>query len=666
MLLLVVASMPVALLSPRTLTVLRTPNIDESWFIDSSYKAVHGIWLGKRVLSTYGPVLQVLCGAPVLLTGYSLGKADATWTTVPMWAAFLLCALTLQLLLPEQPAWKRFVLLIFLMIFWASPGWAPPEVRPFVSVFLFALFFRGWLAVRQQQMGPVVFAAGSAVLCTGAFLVAADVGMYAIAGFLITLGGTALEKENRRHFFRNVAFILTVFGGSCVVLILFINTVLRTVFDFTFWKASMVMVSSYRWYEPYQMSKADKAHVLATLLVGAIVLAARGVLTRCDDTAIGAQKGFLAAAFVYGFVALQSALVRSDAFHVQMAEFAMILFIGVVLFGFRSDTGVSTAAVIVAVTFCWLVVDPNTMYYSWSVKDRYSKIAHPVTTCPAGLSEFDRLCVGVPFAHAFQETRSFIQQRSAPSDSILVFPWNNIFGSVTGRNVAGGIMLSYVASDSYLSDVDIRGLAQASPPVGLYFDEGWGWPVDLVPNFTRNAPLWFWVQSHYRAEQLLPSGILGLRADYSRMNRIHLESQSLQLPPNTYRIVRRVSTIDLGVPVWPKEGADFLRLRLNVHYPIWWKLRKPSHIQLVITRADGSSKAIPFIVKPNIGSDLWFHPWDNGLLGYFSSVEADWHAGTRSPITHLQLQISPLDWVSVIPESVSVETADAVRLTLAE
>ncbi len=663
-LLLVAASMPVGLLSPRTLPSVEMPNIDDSWFLDSGYKAVHGVWLGKSVMFTYGPVWQWLSSAPIRWTGYSMGKAYATWTTLPMWLAFLLCALTVQLLLPEQPPWKRFVLVIFLVIFWASPGWAAPDVRPFAGIFLFALFLRGWYAVRQRHLGPVVFGVGAAVLCAAGFFVAADAGIYALAGLLITLAGVALEKEDRSRFLRSAGLAVAAWLASSLVLVLVVNAAWRRLFDFTFWKASLAIVSSYRWNEPYPMAKADKVHVIATLGACAIIFAFRRVIARAGKVDLTGRTGFLAAAFAYGVLGLQTGVVRSDTFHVQIGIFPMVVFIGAVLFGFASDTGLSTALVLVAVTFCWFLIEPNPLYYSLTIKDRYSKIIHPTVTCPAGWSEFDHLCVTAQYARAFQDAKTFIQQRTAASDSIVVFPWNNIFGTITQRTVAAGIMLSYVASGSYLSDVDIRGLAQAAPPAGLYFSEGWGWPVDHVPNFTRNSALWFWVQSHYRADQLLPSGILGLRADYSRVQRVHLQVRTLQLPLQRYPVLRRKSTIDLGSPVWPLDSGDFLRLRLNLHYPFWWKLRKPSHLELEILRADGSSKRIPFVLPPNDSTDVWFYPWDGDLLGFFASDEAEWHRGPRPAITGLRLHLTPYDWVSVIPSAVSVEAADAVRLTL--
>ena len=662
-LLLIAASMPPALLSPRTPISVDLPNIDDSWFVDVCYKAVHGVWLGGTAVSTYGPVIQWLASVPVRWTGYSMGKVYATWTIVIMWSAFLLAAFTLQMLLPEQPAWKRFVLLVFLFVFWASPGWFFPDMRPFAGLFLFSLFLRGWYAVEARQIGPVVFGVGAAALCAAAFFVAADTGVYSIAGWLISLAGVALEYRRSRTFVRKVVIVLTAFAASAVLLALGINAIRRTPFDFVFWKDSLVMVSSYRWYAPTSMSKLDKMHLLLALAAAIVVFLLRYIFTRGNKASITGRTGFLAAAFVYGLLCLQTGLVRSDTFHVQMGMFVFTLFIGAILFGLQSNTRASTIAVLAALIFSWLFIDPNPIYFARSIRDKYFTSYHPKLACAPGSAEFDHVCLTPSWFQAFQNTKSYIQQYTSPRESILVFPWNNIFGSVTGRNVAGSVMLSYVASDPYLSDVNLRGLATAAPPAGLYFSEGWGWPVDEVPNFTRNAALWFWIQRHYRGDQQLVPGILGLQADDSRTDKIRTLAETLQIPLQTYPVIRRSSVLDLGSAAWPQDG-DVLRIRFNMHYPFWWRLRKPVRSQLEITRADGSRKVVAFVLPPNKSTDVWFYPWDDDVLRFFASDEAQWHAGNHPAITHLRLWLNPIDWISVIPTAVSIEEADAVRLTM--
>src|SRR5262252_6330705 len=63
--LLVLATFPMSLLAPRSLVVVSDPNLlDDSWILDISFKACRGIWLGRNVAFTYGPVYQWLSSAP--------------------------------------------------------------------------------------------------------------------------------------------------------------------------------------------------------------------------------------------------------------------------------------------------------------------------------------------------------------------------------------------------------------------------------------------------------------------------------------------------------------------------------------------------------------------------------------------------------------------------
>jgi len=127
----------------------------------------------------------------------------------------------------------------------------------------------------------------------------------------------------------------------------------------------------------------------------------------------------------------------------------------------------------------------------------------------------------------------------------------------------------------------------------------------------------------------------------------------------------RDSVFEFNTSAWPITGADFLRLRINVHYGFLWKLRKPEHMQLEIIRADGSHDISSFVAEPKVSTDVWFYPWQQeGLANYFASNEAQWRIGRRPPIERIRLLISPFDWVSQQPTSVTIESADAVGFDL--
>ena len=52
------------------------------------------------------------------------------------------------------------------------------------------------------------------------------------------------------------------------------------------------------------------------------------------------------------------------------------------------------------------------------------------------------------------------------------------------------------------------------------------------------------------------------------------------------------------------------------------------------------------------------------LVHYFDEDESHWRLSPRSTITRLRLVATPLDWVSQTPDAITIEAADAVRLTM--
>jgi hypothetical protein len=137
------------------------------------------------------------------------------------------------------------------------------------------------------------------------------------------------------------------------------------------------------------------------------------------------------------------------------------------------------------------------------------------------------------------------------------------------------------------------------------------------------------------------------------------------VPLRTYNVDARNSATDIGAITWP-AGSDFIRLRLTVRYSLWWKLRKPERLQLEITRADGTRDLQWFVLQPNVSTEVWFYPWrGSDLPNYFYADEVRWRSTSRPAIINLRLLATPLDWVSQQPESIHIESADAVRLSLA-
>jgi hypothetical protein len=672
-LLIVLASVPAIWLSPRTLTVVRNPGfIDDNWHLDAVFKASRGIWIGRDVAFTHGPLFQWLSSIPGRSMGISMGGVYATWDTVPLWCAVLFGFLTLRLLLPEQRAWKRFLLLLLLCVFWG------PSLRTSFAVLAFAVFLRCWYAAGEGRARVYVFGGLAALLCVTAFLVAADQGVYVMAALFVTLAGVAFDTRRTSHLISTWLPVILSIAVCSVVLVLVVNSLFAKTFDFRFWKDSFTQVSAYRWATAFRMSETGAAHLFGTIIAGAAIFLLRALIGRGKNFAFVRRTGFLLSGFAFALVMMQSGLVRADNGHIVSACFAMVFLAGVVLFSFESPN-ISMAAVLAAL-LCSAFFGEAAFQPS-SLTQLYADLRNPLTECPDGLTEFDRTCYAPAFTEILQSAADYVKHNSAATDSMVVFPYQTRFGIASQRNVAGGLMQPYTASGTALAQVEISGLERVPAPTGLYLPDpdlsNWSnselanWrnldlslPVDGVTNFTRTPEVWFWLLHHYRTEQQLTPGVFGLRRDDSRVSRISMQSQPLGLAAQTYTITERSSTIELGSPNWPAH-ADFLRLRLMVRYSALWKLRKPERMQVEITRADGSQTLQWFVLAPNVSTEVWFYPWSApDLVHYFDAVEGHWRPNPRSAITRLRLIATPLDWVSQTPHAITLEAADAVTLTM--
>ena len=671
-LLLILCSFPTVWVAQRAVTFV--PNyglIDDNWELDSTFKALRGIWIGRDIAFTHGPIFQALSSIPARTMPMSLGAIYATWNIVSIWCAFLFAYIALLLLLPEQSSWKRFVLLLLLASFWET------SLRSTYPVLVFALLLRGWYGVWEVRLRSAYLGAGAAVLCGIGFLIAVDVGIYASAAWFICCVAIAVEMR-RERLARPLITALAAYVATALVLAIVVNSYMARPLDFKFWRDSLVQVAAYRWATPAAMTREGTAHLLGGLLgCGAIFLVAL-FSRRSAARQLTRRTGFLLGGFLMGVAVLQSGLVRSDTGHVIIGLFPLIFFTSIILFSFSGKPSLVGALVAIAASMLF----SRPVFRPSSVLHQYKQLRAPVTKCPPAYTEFDRACYLEPLTpRMLTAGRSFLQQNSGADDFIFVFPYQTMFGLAADRNVAGGLMQAYTASGPYLSRLEISGLEGKRIPAALYLTDPdyrrmsqadvaeWSrnylsMPVDGVPNFTRAPEVWFWLLRHYRWSEQLSPGVVGLVRDDSRASRVALQARSLGLPLQTYAIGTRESATNLGVPS-VGTSFDFIRLRLTVRYPVWWRVRKPERLQLEITRADGSRDLQWFLAQPNVSSEAWFYPWDGADLGgYFKEDERQWRTSSRSAVTGLRVVATPLDWVSEQPESIRIEAADAVRLEL--
>ncbi|HME31735.1 MAG TPA: hypothetical protein VKG65_03175 [Terriglobales bacterium] len=316
--------------------------IDDNWHLDEVFKLSRGIWIGRDVAFTHGPIFQWLSNLPARSMGVSMGAIYATCFTVPVWFAFAFVYLTLRLLLPEQPAWKRALLLLLILVFWE------PSLRNAFPVFLFAIFLRGWYAVIPGRAKTYVLGIVAALLCVIAFLVASDTGVYSTAAWVVATAAVVFEARRDKLIAGKCLLTMMAFVVSAFVLALAVNAAMGRTFDFRFWKDSAQMVSVYRWATPAAMTDAGTVRLLGTLFAGAAVFLFRAGAHSKQSPATTERTGFLLGGFAFAVVMLQSALVRSDLGHVVIAAFAMVCLSGVILFSFESG-GFSAFAVLLAI-----------------------------------------------------------------------------------------------------------------------------------------------------------------------------------------------------------------------------------------------------------------------------------------------------------------------------
>jgi hypothetical protein len=641
--------------------------IDSSWALQIAFNSHHGVWLGRDVWFTYGPLFEWILGSCAWLHGWSVGA----FFKYGCWLAgsFIIAAtwLVSVLLLRGQPAWKRVFYIFALVVFWMY--W---DVRPLTDVLLFAVSVHECERLRRARIGwlrGLCFA----LLLSLAFLISADTGAYSWAAFLIVSLSWRYWGRSEAGYYRRVLRFAIGISAAVVVWTFLIGIVLTGTFGLDFWKTNIAILEGYRWAMSCPMQAALSARFFVVLGIVLVVFVLGWAWRDAHSRTLARHPAYIVSAMLFSVVMLQSSLVRADLWHVFFGLFPGVMLAGGVLMGADTDsrgTAWQHIPVLAALALTALFSPaPNPRFVPSILAQNVALYRLPaLQTCPPGRSYLDDACFLDADYDRIHTVANYIETHSAPTDWVAVFPYQNIYGIAANRRVAGGILQNYQATGDYLTARQIAGLEAESPPLAVYSVDGMGsGGIDLVPNLTRSPQVWLYLHSRYEAATEPSPGVLILRRNLSRQQRWTMQSVDLKIlqgarnAPIRWNTLLQVAT---GIS-WPGD-ADLLKLTVEVQYPVWWHLLKPRHLQVGLRFADGSEKKVFAIAVPNRPSDILIYPWSDSDLGnYFSTDESAWRIG--KPRTALQsLWIMPYgrDVFSVDPTRIRVDRLQAVKMSL--
>lgn len=644
----------------RHVIVRRFFTVDDSWALDTFFKAHQGVWLGRDVVFSYGPLYQWLLQMPAHLSGFSLGSFFRYGHVGLFVYSQLVILVSVRLLLRYEAGWRRALLILGLTI-----PWTYFEVREATILLLFALMlylFDGALNSSSRLLFSA--ALGSGVLAF-AFLISGDSGVYGIAALIIVAGSYCIAYRSNiiavRKIVRLGVFISAGLLGWAALLSAFLG--------FRYWRDTLAVTGTYRWSMalPFD-SPAEKWELLLVLGTCSLVFAAAWYWRKSQARSLAGRPVFLLAAPLFSLACLQSSIVRADWPHVTFGWFSAVTLAAFSLFAEQRFSARRFSYPPVAAGFALLVlyISPRTFFLPNTIAASLRPALHKPGDCPSGDRYLDGICVAGPSFAVLQGVATFAQAHSAASDSVAIFPTDNIYGDVARRRVAGAVLQTYIAAGDLLVRRQLTALEKQKPLLAVYSTDQQSIAISDVPNLTRSPDTWLYLQSHYRTAAEIKPGILILRQDDERWQRWRAQFSSLVVKPAAKNMaIGGATDFEIANQIsWP-ASADLLRIRLLVRYPLSWSIGKPSSLSVVIRRMDGTVKRIPTVLPPNRETDLWVYPGDDSRLGSYFSQDADsWRVGSGSPVRTVSISISPMDWFSALPVAISIHKIEAVSLGL--
>jgi len=563
--------------------------LDDSWKIDIAYRYSRGNWLGKDVLFTYGPLYELMLGLPSQVMHQSdVGFIYRTWSVIPIAVSILLVYGIGALLLGSEPVWKRFLFLSVLVYFWC-----PFDVRPIVVVFVLAVLVRAMTNLDARTV--LTWAAVASSLIVGAFLVSADTGIYSGAVLVIVVfWAFCFERQRRRDLVR-FGLITTMLIAAWVFVV---NAVAGNVLEFRLWRGALEAASNYRWAEPVRLQREMLSFITVIVSATVLVLGSAWMFSRADAPAVPRCPLFLCSGFCIAILCLQSGLVRSDWYHVGPATFPAVAMIGIVLLGTgpvqRKTTLLLTGLALVASLFV-AKVPSHRPWVIWLLRRNWT-VQRVNGECPSEMRYFQHACVSVSQFLILSRAEGFLKGSADPK--AFVFPYQNVLAVSAEKLATGGVLQSYAAFGGFLMNQQLASLHRDRPELAIYgVDDVASERVDQVSNLSRSPQVWFYLQQNYRLDSVLSGGFVGLRRDDERSKRWkESRESSVNFRPRVLKLSGS-GTYDLGNVDWTVP-YDFLRLEVRFTYPIWWKLSKPSAVDVLLHFSDGSVKVARGVFPP--------------------------------------------------------------------
>lgn len=630
--------------------------LDESWEVDLVFKASQGLWSGRDFAFTYGPLWQYLASLLPRAEGPTTGGVFKLLYLFSYWTSYVLAFLTLRLLLKNCAAWRRAILLVTLVAFWLSPN-----VRSVYPLLCFAIFYR---AAAHPTSRAALALSGflSAALISGGFLLAMDAGVMTAAALAAVLIARLLLEPAARA--QAAWFAGTTLAGTMAG-VLAINTWAAGPLNFQFWTWSWQVTSAYRWLMAHGLAPESAERVAWTLLACAAVFLLAWRLREEGSETCTMQPVFLLAAALFSCMVLQRGLVRSGWGHLSQCLFAAVAFSGMILVGFCNSRRrwIANAGILAAVGISVAFSGPMSLFSASGIKARLSWKAPPHPYCPPGTYHSDEACFLSREYRQLAVPAQYLAQRSAPDAPILVYPYENMYGSLARRRVSAGVLQNYVIGGDYLTALQLSKWEEDRPRYGLYCsDQLISWPVDGISNFQRTASVWLYLQRHYAAEAEPAPGVTILQRDDSRPAKISTIERQL------WRAAADSAEAKIDPARWRSASTDFLRVTVEVNYPAYWKVAKPSPVFVTVSYAGGGTKTMRVAVEPDRRSELWIYPWqEENLRRYFLADASQWPAAGAGPdVIAVRLHAERPDQISVMPRSIRMESIDGVQLTMGE